>query len=238
MRNSPVLSLVTGTRNRPTDFARLLASIDAHTVVPWELVVADASDEPLECNHPRIRILPERPRMGCVKGFNRAFKACLGEWVMYLNDDAECCEDYAREAIDFMEAHPSIGLGALHYSHMGDAFHVNSAWGAIYANFGIIRRSLGDQVGWFDEDLEMYGNDNSLTFRVLLAGFGVSDIPTARLLHHATNDKHRVENQRSRQRDNQILYRKYMPLRHKWLDTYNRHQVRTDTIAWSHGVRS
>ncbi|HTK88439.1 MAG TPA: glycosyltransferase [Nitrospiraceae bacterium] len=231
------LSLVTGTRNRPTDFKRLLDSIDSYTPVSWELVVGDASDEPLECGHPNVRILPERPRLGCVKGYNRAFKACLGEWVLYLNDDAEVCRDYATAAIAFMEAHPQIGLGALHYSHLGDPFHVNSAWGAIYANFGIIRRTLGNYVSWFDEDLEMYGNDNSLTFRVLLAGYGVADIPSARLLHHCTDDVHREENQRSRRRDNEILRKKYWHLRDVWLKTFQRHYVKTATVSWPEGVR-
>ena len=175
--------------------------------------------------------------MGCVKGYNRAFKACFGKWVLYLNDDAEVCRDYADEAISFMEAHPEIGLGALHYSHVGDPFHVNSAWGAIYANFGILRRDLGNEVGWFDEDLEMYGNDNSLTFRVLLAGYGVADIPRARLLHHCTEDRQRIENQKSRRRDNQILLKKYFPLRDQWLATFKKYEVKTNTVPWREGVR-
>ena len=61
----------------------------------------------------------------------------------------------------------------------------------LYANFGILRRSLGKELGWFDEELTMYGSDNSLTFKTLLAGHGVTSIPGAKLIHHGHADQQR-----------------------------------------------
>lgn len=232
----PVLSLVTGTVNRPQSFERLLASIVAHTSVEWELVVADASDAPLVCGHGRVRVLPERPRLGCVKGYNRAFSVTRGDWVIWLNDDAEVLPGYDMAAIGFMEQWPRIGLGALHYSECGGPFHVNSAWGCTYANFGIIRRSLGEHVGWFDEDLVMYGNDNSLAIRVLMADYGIGDIPEARVLHHSVKDATREGNQRTRERDSIILHQKYMPYRQQWVAAFRQHMALSETIPWSHGL--
>lgn len=231
-----MLSLVTGTLNRPGSFRRLLHSIQTNTSVPWQLIVSDASDVPYVEQADNIVVLPEKPRLGCTRAYNRAFRAAKGEWVIWLNDDAEVLPGYAEAAIRFMEAHPQIGLGALHYSEDGSPFHINSAWGVPYANFGILRRSLGDQVGWFDEDLIMYGNDNSLTFRVLLFGKGVSDIPNARVIHHSEKDQLRIENQKNRRHDNLILTKTYMPLRQHWLKTYRKHAVNTGTLPWSHGV--
>lgn len=231
------LSLVTGTLNRPQAFAGLVASIQRHTVVDWELVVSDASDIAMECSDERVRILPERPRQTCVLGYNWAFRASRGEWVIYLNDDAEVLEGYDVEAIRFMEQHPEIGLGCLYYSQRGDNFHINSAWECPYANFGILPKTLGDHVGWFDEDLVMFGNDNSLTFRILLAGWGVSGIPNARLLHHAIDDETRRDNQKWRWRDNDILKKKYFPLKDRWLSTYQSLKVFPGEMktSWSHG---
>lgn len=195
--NYPTLSLVTGTRNRPDSFYRLLESIERHAVVSWELVVSDASDAPLACNHPQVRLLPERPRLGCTKGYNRAFREAKGEWVIWLNDDAEVLPGFDHHAIAFMLGNPKVGLGALTYHedqepHRG--FHVNSYFGMVYANFGILRPSLGNQVGWFDEDLIMYGSDNSLAFRILQAGYGVRAISEARVIHHCEQDRERVVN--------------------------------------------
>jgi len=173
----------------------------------WDIVVSDASDVPLETQEvatdeawPKIRILPERPRLGCTKGYNRAFREAKGEWVIWLNDDCTVEPGYAEAAIQFMVAHPHIGLGALSYSENGGKFHVNSYYEMVYANFGIISRELGNVIGWMDESFEMYGCDNSLAFRVLLAGKGIAAIPESRIIHHAINDSHRRENNEAEKR--------------------------------------
>lgn len=228
-----MLSLVTGTRNRPDDFRRLVDSIERHTPMKWELVVSDASDTPIQNEPvatdetwPKIRVIPERPRLGCTVGYNRAFRKARGRFVIWLNDDCEVMPGYATAAIDFMEAHPEIGLGALYYAdpnHQG--FRVNTCmFGMIYANFGILRRQLGNQVGWFDESVEMYGNDNSLAWRVLMAGKGIAAIPDARILHHSTNDAHRVENNNYAFRHTQaeLLRVKYEPHLAEMRATYER----------------
>src|SRR5688572_9609977 len=110
------LSLVTGKVERDGPFQRLVNSIVDHTAVPWELVVADASETPYVPEDDRIRVLHEKPRLTHSKGYNTAFRACLGEYILWLNDDAEVCPGYDTESIKFMEAHRRVGLGALHYS--------------------------------------------------------------------------------------------------------------------------
>lgn len=198
----PILSLVTGTRNRPNDFRRLVDSIEAHTPMSWQLVVSDASDTPIENEPvatektwPHIVVIPERPRLGCTAGYNKAFRAAKGTYIIWLNDDVEVMPGYAENAIRFMEAHPEIGMGALYYGEPNLQYGVNRcSFGMLYANFGILSRELGNQVGFFDPDLKMYGNDNSLAYRVLLAGKGIAGIPDARVFHHSTQDEQRREN--------------------------------------------
>jgi len=217
-----LLSLVTGTLNRPASLQRLVKSIKAHTPVPWELVISDASDEPIEnvFQSANITILPERPRLGFVKGYNRAFRYATGTWVVFLNDDAEVQPGYAEAAVGFMEAHPDVGLGALYYAEGKLPYRTWSCYGMLYANFGIISRELGNQVGWFDEELTMYGSDNSLAFRVLLAGKGVASIPGARVWHHVQLDQWKKENQRHRVADGSKLHQKYFPRVDQMRTTY------------------
>lgn len=233
---TPKLSIVTGALDRQESLGRLISSIESRAAVDWELVVSDASAVPYVSTDKRVRILHEKPRLGCTGGYNRAFRSCLGEWVLWVNDDVEVLSGFDQNAIEFMEAHPEIGLGALHYSEDGGDFHVNSAWGAIYANFGILRRELGEQVGWMDEDLEMYGCDNSLTFRVLLSEKGVADIPDARVIHHSVKDAHRIANQANRWEDNRKLTQTYMPMRRLWLPIYWRYRIDNGIQPWIHGV--
>lgn len=233
----PKLSLVTGSINRPEALSRMVRSIEAHTRVEWELVISDASGVPYGSINPRVHVIHEKPRLGHSKGYNVAFRRCEGEFILWLNDDAEVCPGYDTESIAFMESHPRIGLGALHYSEPENRieFHVNDAWDCIYANFGIFRKSLGEQIGFFDEEIRMYGADNSIALRVLLADYGIADIPKARIIHHSVNDAIRAENQIGRLRDNEILTRKYMPLQGQWVAAFRRHRVETGTIPWSHG---
>lgn len=218
---NPLLSIVTGTRNRLTDLCRLLRSLQTCSAsADWELIVSDASDVQLNADAVYIlaaygvRIIREQPRLGCTKGYNAAFKKATGKWVIWLNDDCEVLPGYDVNAIRFMESNPAIGLGALYYSEPGLPYHINQCcYGMDYANFGIILRSLGEQVGWFDEDIVMYGNDNSLAYRVMLAGAGIAGIPDARVFHHSTKDHHRLENnnQAFRVEQAELLKSKYGP---------------------------
>lgn len=205
----PTLSLVTGTMNRPESYRRMLDSIKEQTTVSWELVVADASGY-AEPGY-NIIVLRDDPPMGCVKAYNRAFRETRGEWVIWLNDDVEVLSGYDIAAIDFMSRHPEIGIGALYYADKHPPFKVSSLLSMVFANFGILRRQTGESVDWFDDDLTMYGNDNSLTFKILMGGWGVATIPGARLWHHALQDSTRLANQRTRYGDEAILSAKYGP---------------------------
>jgi len=208
---APLLSLVTGTRNREFEFRRLLKSITSYTDVSFELIVADASDFPIQTQDlpSNVKVIPERPRLGHSKGYNRAFREACGEWVIWLNDDCEVMPGYANSAIEFMKHRPEIGLGALAYSNLGGQFTVNMYHGMIYANFGILSRELGNQIGWFDEDLRMYGCDNAITFRVLLAGRGVAAVPNSYIAHHECHDHERDLNQYDRHEEADKLNRIY-----------------------------
>ncbi len=221
---TPLLSLVTGTMDRPESLKRLVKSIQTHTDVPWELIIADASEKPsLDVMPLNIKVLLERPRKGFTKGYNHAFTHCQGKWVIWLNDDAEVLAGYDVKAIEFMEHHPKIGLGALQYAD-GDSslFRVQTHWRMPYANFGIISKDFGDKVGWFDEDFVMYGSDNSLTFRVLMAGKGVSGISGEFIRHHKIQDAHREANQKTRIAEAKKLTDKYFRYHQGMMSNYQR----------------
>jgi GT2 family glycosyltransferase len=219
---TPVLSLVTGTRNRPESFKRLLDSIIEHTQTPWELIVGDASDVPYEAELPaNVVLVPERPRLGYVKGYNALFRIAKGEWVIWLNDDAEVTAGYDVEAIRFMESHPKVGLGCLQFRDpRWPDFAVQSFLDIPYANFGIVRRQTGQDAGWFDEHLHMYGSDNAITFEMLMMGKGVAEIPNAHIIHHRVNDAVRWENQRGREADSDYVTAKYLHHKQRLQWTY------------------
>ena len=225
--NRPILSLVTGTRNREDSLWRLVYSIEDHTTVTYEVIITDAGDKPLDqTGLPlNIRVIPERPRLGYTRGMNAALRQARGKWTLILNDDCEVLLGYAKAAVGYMERHPQIGIGALPYSNKGGPFHVNanSFDGMMYANFPILSTELGNKIGWFDEELDLfYGSDNALGFRVMLAGFGIAEIPLACILHHEIPDFERQQNLQRQQADAAKLRAKYEPLLPKMREAYER----------------
>lgn len=204
-----------GHLDRPEHFHRLYDSVAAYTTVDWEMVVSDASEtRPLDRKlYPdNVVIIKEQPRLGHSRGYNKAFNASQGKWVVWLNDDCEVTPKWAEEAIGFMERNPWVGIGALYYCNFYEPYYVNSYWQMPYANFGILDREYGNQLGWFDEDVEMYGADNSLSFKAYLTGKVVRGIPNARIIHKPFMDEHRLVNESKQPRDCAILGNKYSHL--------------------------
>lgn len=207
------LSIVLGTMDRPKEFLGLYDSIIKHTQgISWELVVSDAAQiTPLEPGlFPSARIIPENPRLGHVKGYNRLFREAKGEYVLWLNDDCVVTPDWAKNALAFMRSREDVGLGALFYCVWDPPFFCNSWLGDLpYANFGIINREYGNRLGWFDDEMYFYGADNSLAFKVFLSGKLVRGIPNSRVIHRPFLDIHRPGNERHQPSDAAIVRNKY-----------------------------
>lgn len=206
------LTVITGTVDRPVLFRKMLASIREHTApVSWELIVADGSRPPLgKIEADNVTILSDPTRIGFSKALNKCACRARGRWVAWLNDDVEVQPGWADAAIRFMDAHPEVGLGAFYWCDHHPPWKVERAWGILYANFGILSRSLGNRIGWFDEDIRLYGADMALAFRVLQTGKSVSPLPGARILHHRADDAFRTSNETDQ--SYKRLVSKYNPL--------------------------
>jgi GT2 family glycosyltransferase len=210
--DQPLLSVIVGTIDRPQHIANCIESVRRHTTIPYELIVGDASERhpPLVSSGP-LRVVREKPRLGHAKGYNQLFRQARGKWVCWLNDDARVTPGWANNAVAFMEYTPWVGLGCFYYSEHGCCFHLSQYQDFIYANFGILSKQFGDRIGWFDECVRMYGADNSITFKTILAGKGVSGIPGAKIMHEPISDDIRRGNMAGQKSDEKALLDKYRP---------------------------
>lgn len=212
-----ILSIVTGTRNRPKSWARFLASAKAAATVETEIIVVDASDgncilerytDEETKDGFRVRVVDEMKRLGPIIGYNEGYRKATGEYVCWLNDDCELVHGWDKTAIDFMEANPACGMGVIYFKdHQGSlgkgdadgdphAFgprYVNQViFGIVYANFGIMRREVGESVGWHSEDIGVfYGGDTDFAFKMIAAGHQVLPIPECRVIHWRQKDDER-----------------------------------------------
>src|SRR5574339_163308 len=146
---APELSIVIGTVNREDHLLRFLDSIREHTDIAYELIILNAGDNDFNIPGDDVVVVRENPRLGFAKGYNKGFRLATGKYVVYLNDDVEVTRSWAIEAVRFMDANPWCGLGALYFSESGPMgpFQIRNWLNLIYANFGIISRELGEQIG-------------------------------------------------------------------------------------------
>ncbi len=212
---TPDISICTGTRHRPASLKRLVDSIFATATLPTEVIIADASDSfaaamadsivnTSECC--RVLHYHESPRLGFVKGYNAAFRRAHGRYVVFVNDDAEFLPGWDRIAVGFMDRNVEVGQGALYWSDPGACPYVQELQGMVYANFGVMRREVGEAIGWIDDapvfvpemgcekSLEFYGSDCNLSWQFMNAGYAVCAIPGTRIRHYRENDGEREHN--------------------------------------------
>ena len=110
--SDPLLSIVSGTRNRPEFVARFVRSVLEHVTVPFELLIGDASDGGsfFESSDPRVHVYPERVRLGPPRGYNALFRRARGAWVCYLNDDLEIGAGWSEAVVAALARHPEADL--------------------------------------------------------------------------------------------------------------------------------
>lgn len=201
-RRTETLDLLVGaTPDRVNELSCLIASLDAHSLTDWHLYAGFLAPEdvtiPLAWAHPRVTVRHEWPRRGVSAGYNALAAIGAGDWLGWLNDDAEVEPGWDGAAIRALRAEPLAGIAALPYCtpHPPAGWHINTfPAGLVYANFGIFSRAIFTSVGGFDPRVWMYGCDNALCFRILEAGLGILPVPDARVVHHYREDPRRHAN--------------------------------------------
>jgi GT2 family glycosyltransferase len=225
----PILSVVTGTRNRPESIARMTRSVLAHTIVPFELLIGDASDDGsrFASDDPRVHVHREAPPLGPPRGYNALFQRTRGTWVCFLNDDLEVRPGWAEAILAAAARHPTADLLCLPVVEPGyPAPLVLLYLGIPYACMGAIRRDAGQGLGWFDEGYEFYATDPDFSLRLISAGREMAPVPGAHVVHHRIADELRVANRGSFERDNARLGRRWHARRHVLRRQYRRSSFR------------
>lgn len=193
-----------------------LQSIARTVTLPHEVIVVHVRcDEESKVIAERrgAMIIAQPSRAGCVNAINLGFKAARGEYLLQMNDDCELLPHSVANAVRFMEAPANGGPGGVgqaaffHDSPVtrnvhqqiqldGRWFFVCQVRGLCYANFGLIRRSLCERLGWLDERYFMYGADPDLSLKVWHeAKMRVEPCPGA-LIHHAEMQDERAKSER------------------------------------------
>jgi GT2 family glycosyltransferase len=96
----PTISICVCTRNRPENLRTCLASVEAGDELPEEIIVSDDSDQGSEtqdvCREFPFASYVRGPCRGLSANRNTAIRAATGDYISFLDDDANVSDDFVR----------------------------------------------------------------------------------------------------------------------------------------------
>jgi GT2 family glycosyltransferase len=231
------VSIIIPTLGRPAHLERCLQSIAETVRLPHEIicVVSDEDAETGELLDERaedfgeLRVVVESGRSGFVRAANLGMKAAGGDYLTIINDDCELLPHTIDNAVRFMEAPAhlkTIGQAAFFHNapdhapltrNIHQQIMIEDAWyyvrhvrGLCYANFGLVRRTLAEELDWFDERYRMYGADPDFSLKVWReAKLIVAPCPGALVRHVEVDDDRAAVERAGQDEDNRKLFEKW-----------------------------
>ncbi len=217
---------------------RCIDKIRQNVAHPNEVIVVDggSTDGTREwlAGRSDLRVILEPRREGAVKAFNKGFRAAAGHYVMWLNDDAFPLPGSVEAAVGMIERPDLAGVGLIAFyhnwhnernvldriEHDGQTYELCHVRGYPYANFGLIRRSLLQKIGFADERYYFFGFDPDLSLKVQLdEGLEVIGCRDALIHHEEHHDERKETDLPAGEDDNARLFAKWnLPERGRYPD--------------------
>lgn len=184
----PLVSVILPTYNRASYLKKAIASVCAQSFQDWELIVVDdgSTDETGEVLEGLCRL---ESRMTCLYQFNggaasarnKGLNRAKGKYVAFLDDDDEWLPEKLKTQVEFMEAHPEIGMSYTRFKIVCSTGPKTGQWrvfpemlattfeGMIESFFiptptVMMRRSCLGEMLWFDSQFRI-AQDQDLWFR-------------------------------------------------------------------------
>lgn len=228
MDSDRIVSIVVPTFNRLSRLCRCIDKIRQNVTHPHETIIVDggSTDGSRDwlARQADLRVILEEQRQGAVKAFNKGFRAAKGFYVMWLNDDAFPLPGAVERAIAMLERPdlPDLGMVAFYHNwhnqrnvldrveHEGIGYEMCHVRGYPYANFGLLRRSLLEKVGFADERFYFFGFDPDLSLKVQLhEHLKVVGCRNALIHHDEHHDDRKTEDLAVGEQDNAKLFAKW-----------------------------
>ncbi len=232
----PLISLVTGTYNRVSSLIRMVES--ARREMPrglsYEIIVVDGGsfDNTISwCkSQSDIHLIEQGQLLGAIRAFCDGAKAARGEYVILANDDVSFKPYSIVAAIAHLETTPSCGAVAFADNRTslvhgdGKQYRTEGIGATLpggqrtmvtYAQVGMIRRELGNAVGWWGADdpimshARTYGGDCFLSAGLWEYGYSVDAVPQAQIEDYIQNDDLRSVNAAIGPKDSSMYYTRY-----------------------------
>ena len=202
----------------------------------------DGSVEYVQANFPEVKLVELKDNRGFTGGNIAGYERARAELIVLLNNDTEADEHWLEELHKAGREYPKAGFFASKMLQFEDRKRIDICgfdlsmvgpgmdlgrgeldgpeWNQPRKVFGACagaaayRRSMIDEIGFFDPDLFMTFDDMDLSFRAQLRGYECMFIPGAIVYHYAspTITKYPATKAYYAQRNIDVVYLKNMPL--------------------------
>lgn len=208
------LSIITVNYNSKTLVKELVDSIKKSKVdFEIKIIVVENSQEDLS-DIPNITYLRNKGNLGFSNGNNLGVTQAVGDYVWFMNPDTTVDPGTIAFMVNYMDNHPEVGvatpklvlqngqldkncrrkfptplnslkrfLGLTGYfitTPEDQEVEVDSVMGSSL----LVRRVLGEKIGWWDEDYFMYGEDLEFCWQIKQLGFKIMYVPNVVVHHH------------------------------------------------------
>lgn len=179
----------------------------------------DDSVDYIHTHHPYVNVIRSDRNLGFAGGNNVGVKSATGEYIAFLNNDAEAAPNWLSVMAAQLDSDPETGCvaskmlntqgelidyGGLGMTLYGRAYEQGTGLPADVVDFNtsgpilapcggamLIRRELFQELGGFDEQFIAYYEDVDLGWRLWLSGSAVIFLPEALVYHrqHVTGTR-------------------------------------------------
>lgn len=156
----------------------------------------DSSIEFVRESYPEIKIVDNGANLGLAVASNRGAQLAAGEYIFFYNNDTIADKNMISEMVRVAENDPGVGVcGCTTLTYDGKEV-INSGVACdiygypygkgdpLYVDAAIfIRKSVFKEIGGFDPEMFLYGEDRDICWRTLLYGYDVVVAPAAFFRH-------------------------------------------------------
>jgi GT2 family glycosyltransferase len=163
---------------------------------------ADHSAKAIRKQFPEVILITNSHNRGFGAANNQALKECRGRYVIFLNPDTKVKPETLQKSMAFMDANHHIGLAgakmlypdgriqeSVSYRYPSEKFtsgetaNLQGNIACVSGAFMIARKELITEIGGFDEDFFLYGEEQDLAWRIREKGFSIGYIDNAEIFH-------------------------------------------------------
>ncbi len=106
------LSTVIITHDEEKHIKKCLDSIGTHEVILVDNASTDQTVSIVQSNFPQAKIIRNKTNLGVAQARNQGIKEATGEYIMFLDADAELANDTINKLLEAMEQKPRAGIVA------------------------------------------------------------------------------------------------------------------------------